>query len=143
MFLISSLQRTKFSLTRARRRKETLATPRIARMARIFFFALRAEILENLLENLWSLTAQKCGRWKVRCERWDFWLVRAWDSYMDFLGFLLRRSIRQTITLSQKWLFCLHFDFSGRSASRCKIEKREVENSSQNAKVGKKYCPGW
>ena len=45
--------------TRARRRKETLATPRIPRMERIFFFALRAEILKNLLENLWSLTAQK------------------------------------------------------------------------------------
>ena len=32
---------------------------RIPRMARIFFFALRAEILKNLFENHWSLTAQK------------------------------------------------------------------------------------
>ena len=45
------------------------------------------------------------------------------------------RSIK--IALSQKRLFCLHFDFLRRSTSQRKIEKREVENRLQNVRVGK------
>lgn len=37
--------------------------------------------------------------------------------------------------------FCLQFDFSERSTLLSKIEKRDAENSLQNAQVGKIYCP--
>ena len=76
---------------------------------------------------------------KVRCKRWDFRLIRAWDSFMDYLGFLLRRSIKQTITLPQNILFCLHFDFSEHPTLLSKIEKKDTKKIGVKLFWGMKF----